>query len=115
MNGAACFYGDYQSPNLTCKLTQAWSPMCYIQWESDPNGGSWNDGGNYPNMAEGVGGMHSGGKGCNVLAIAGNASMMKVSEFRGLEKPHSTILGPPTLFHWNPKSPAGIGIGESVP
>ena len=114
MNGAACYY-ESSSPYLTCKLTQVWSPMCYIQWESDPNGGSWNDGGNYPNMKEGVGGMHSKGRGCNVLAIGGNAEMIKVSDFKSLEYPPNYPAGPPTLFHWNIKNPAGTGTGEQLP
>ena len=120
MNGAGCFYPPLGNPATfgyqTCKVTQVWSPMCYIQWEANPaNTFTYNDGGNYPNLTEGVGPMHTFGKGCNVLAIAGNAAMMKISEFQGLGMPASLLKGPPTLFHWNPRNPAGIGIAETLP
>ena len=120
MNGAACFYAPLGNPGFfqhrTCKLNQVWSPMCYIQWEANPiNTFTYNDGGNYPNLSEGVGPMHDNKRGCNVLAIAGNASMMKISEFQTLEMPPTLLNGPPTLFHWNPMNPAGTGTGETLP
>ncbi len=120
MNGAACFYPPLGNPSFyqykTCKLTEVWSPMCYIQWEANPaNTFTYNDGGNYPNLTEGVGPMHSDRTGCNVLAIAGNASMMKISEFQSLEMPKSLLNGPPTLFHWNPMTAAGTGTAETLP
>jgi len=118
MNGASCFYPPLGNPSFykysVCKTTQVWSPLCYIQWEADPeNTFTYNDGANYPNLTEGVGPMHSNKSGCNVLAIAGNASMMKIRDFQGLERPASLFNGPPTLFHWNPKNPAGTGTGET--
>jgi prepilin-type N-terminal cleavage/methylation domain-containing protein len=122
MNGASCFYpplgnaGTYG--HRTCKLSQVWSPLCYIQWEGDPaNAFTYNDGGNAPNMTEGVGPMHDHGAGCNVLAIAGNASMMKISDFEGLEYggTYWKLHGPPNLFHWNPMTASGAAIGETLP
>jgi prepilin-type N-terminal cleavage/methylation domain-containing protein len=120
MNGAACYFpplGNFSTYNYkTCKMTQVWSPLCYIQWEANPdNTFTYNDGANYPNLSEGVGPMHSKKTGCNVLSIGGNASMMKTSDFQGLEMPASLLKGPPTLFHWNPMNPAGTGTGETVP
>src|SRR5579871_2893357 len=120
MNGAACFFpplGNFSSFGYkTCKTTQVWSPLCYIQWEANPaNTFTYNDAANYPNLSEGVGPMHSNKKGCNVLAMAGNASMMKISDFQALEMPLSLLNGPPTLFHWNPRTSAGTGIGETLP
>jgi prepilin-type N-terminal cleavage/methylation domain-containing protein len=120
MNGAACFYpplGNFKLYNYrTCKLSQVWSPECYIQWEANPaNTFTYNDGANYPNLTEGVGPMHDKGKGCNVLAVDGSAAMMKISDFRGLETPPSLLNGPRTLFHWNPMTAAGTGVGETLP
>ena len=120
MNGAACYFpplGTASTYNFkTCKMTQVWSPLCYIQWEANPaNTFTYNDGANYPNLSEGVGPMHSSKTGCNVLAIGGNVSMMKISDFQGLEMPASLLKGPPTLFHWNPLVAAGTGTGETLP
>ncbi len=120
MNGAACFYPPLGDPGTyqykTCKLSQVWSPMCYIQWEAEPaNAFTYNDGANCPNMTEGVGPMHSKGKGSNVLAIGGNASMMLISDFEGLEMPANKLTGPRNLFHWNLLTTAGTGIGETLP
>jgi len=120
MNGAACFFPPLGTPSTynfkTCKTTQVWSPLCYIQWESNPdNTFTYNDGANYPNLSEGVGPMHSKKTGCNVLSIGGSASMMKISEFKSLEMPESLLKGPPTLFHWNPMVAAGTGAGETLP
>jgi prepilin-type N-terminal cleavage/methylation domain-containing protein len=120
MNGAACYYPPLGTFNMynykTCKMTQVWNPLCYIQWEANPaNTFTYNDGANYPNMTEGVGPMHSNKKGCNVLAIAGNASMMKTADFQSLQMPASLVSGPRTLFHWNPQTIAGTGLGETLP
>jgi prepilin-type N-terminal cleavage/methylation domain-containing protein len=120
MNGAACFFPPLNIAGSfnykTCKISQVWSPLCYIQWEGNPaNAFTYNDGANYPNLSEGVGPMHNKKTGCNVLAIAGNVSMMKISDFQSLEAPASKLKGPPTLFHWNPMSLAGTGTGETVP
>ena len=120
MNGASCFFPPLGNPGFfqykMCKTTRVWSPLCYIQWEANPaNTFTYNDGANYPNLTEGVGPMHSNKSGCNVLAIAGNASMMKINDFEGLEMPANKFTGPPTLFHWNPMNPAGIGTGETLP
>jgi prepilin-type N-terminal cleavage/methylation domain-containing protein len=120
MNGASCFYPPLGNPGIfqykLCKISQVWSSLCYIQWEANPaNTFTYNDGANYPNLGEGVGPMHSNKKGCNVLALCGSAAMMKISDFQGLETPANLLKGPPTLFHWNPNNPAGIGTGETLP
>ncbi len=120
MNGAACFYPPLGNPSFyqykTCKLSRIWSPLCYIQWEANPaNAFTYNDAANYPNLTEGVGPMHSNGKGSIALATAGNASMILVKDFEGLEMPANRLTGPPTLFHWNPLTAAGTGIGETLP
>lgn len=120
MNGAACYFpplGNFsQYGYATCKLSEVWSSECYIQWEASPvNTFTYNDGANYPNTTEGVGPMHNKGRGCNVLSISGSASMMKTTDFKNLETPVNLLNGPKNLFHWNPKTAAGTGVGEAVP
>jgi prepilin-type N-terminal cleavage/methylation domain-containing protein len=120
MNGASAFFPPLGNPGSykynTCKVTAIWSPLCYIQWEGNPqNTYTYNDGANYPNQSEGVGPMHQSG--CNALAISGNVDYFKVSQFASLEYPpnHRSLAGPPTLFHWNPATADGSGLGETLP
>jgi len=103
--------GNFSTYNYkTCKMTQVWSPLCYIQWEANPaNTFTYNDGANYPNLSEGVGPMHSSKTGCNVLAIAAMCHDEN-QRLPGLEMPASLLKGPPTLFHWNPLVAAGTGL-----
>lgn len=120
MNGAACYFPPLGQFNLynykTCKLSQVWSSQCYIQWEANPNNTfTYNDAANYPNQSEGVGPMHNKGRGCNTLAIDGHAAMMNTNDFVGLEKPANLLTGPPNLFHWNPWTANGAGVGETIP
>jgi hypothetical protein len=123
MNGAACLFppylGNSGTPGLyhykTCKMSQVWSPMCWIQWEpdgqNDPN--AYNDGGNYPDPTEGVSHLHK--KGANVLALGGNVTFMQYSEFLNEEalppvtNPRQTTKG---LFWWNPNQSDGHGVQE---
>ena len=119
MNGASAYYPPLGNPKIyngaTCKTTDVWSPLCYIQWEANPaNTFTYNDGANYPNASEGVGPMHRSG--CNALAIAGNVDYFKVSTFGSLSYPpnHAQLKGPKTLFHWNPRTDDGSGLGETL-
>jgi hypothetical protein len=122
MNGASAYYPPYlgQSgqPGLyayaTCKVTQIWNPLCWIQWEPDPvTGNAYNDGGNYPDPNEGVSHIHK--KGANVLAVSGNATYMSYSEFMAAEadppvtNPRQNRKG---LFWWNPNQSDGHGTQE---
>jgi len=81
MNGAVCGYnGVYRS----AKVTQVWSPMCYIQWEPDENLGgigafAYNDASSYPDRNEGIGRLHN--KGGIVLAIGGHVQFIGFNEF----------------------------------
>jgi prepilin-type processing-associated H-X9-DG protein len=70
----------------TCKITDAWSPLCYLIWEPNEkaiggNGqpigaGEYNDGANDPSTAgEGIGLLHSTGGG-NALALDGHAEFV---------------------------------------
>jgi len=89
MNGAACGY-----PNVgtirTCKISAAWSPMCYLMWEPDenrlgpgnPGAFEFNDAANYPEVAngEGVGRLHSKSGG-NIMALAGHVQYITCKQF----------------------------------
>jgi type II secretory pathway pseudopilin PulG len=119
MNGAAAYFPPLGTPDIygyaVCKTSDAWTPLCYIQWEANPaNDFTYNDGANYPNSTEGVGPMHRSG--CNAVAIAGNVDYFKVSTFGSLSYPpnHNTMKGPKTLFHWNPRTADGSGLGEAL-
>jgi hypothetical protein len=119
MNGASCYYASININMYgfkTCKRTDVWSPLCYLQWEANPtNAYTYNDGANYPNLPEGMGSMHFNGG--NALTIAGNVDFIKIADFQKLEYPPNNLLGlgPKTLFHWNPMTPTGSGLGEVMP
>src|SRR5579872_2613448 len=64
MNGAVCGYG---ASGQGCKITDIWSPMCYLLWEPDenalgpgnPGAFDFNDASSFPNQSEGIGRLHS--------------------------------------------------------
>ena len=78
------FAGSYQPT----KITQVWSPMCYIVWEpnenqdgpGNPGAGEYNDGANYPNNQEGIGLLHSK-HGGNALALDGHVDFLTTVVF----------------------------------
>jgi len=82
-----------------CKITDVWSPACYLLWEPDENSDGagnpghfeYNDGANYPDSVEGIGRLHSpiGG---HVLTIGGSVPMV-------------------TIPVWNAQAGAGTGPG----
>ncbi len=84
MDGAVCGYGG----NRSCKISQAWSPLCYLLWEPDenkngpgsPGAFDFNDGSNYPDKNEGIGRLHSR-KGGMAVTLMGNAQFLSVTEF----------------------------------
>ena len=107
MNGAVCGYGVGYANHGSCKLTEVWSPMCYIQWEPDENMGNppigafaYNDASSYPDRNEGVGHLHISGAivaavGCHV-------------EFISFEKFQTEQRNPKKgLLWWNPKTANG--------
>jgi prepilin-type N-terminal cleavage/methylation domain-containing protein len=84
MNGAVCGYN--RDPYRSAKLTQVWSPMCYIQWEPDENlgnppigAGAYNDASSYPDRNEGIGRLHSSGG--VIQAIAGHVQFITFKQF----------------------------------
>ena len=83
MNGAVCGYSDtYRA----AKVTQVWSPMCYIQWEPDENLGNppigafaYNDASSFPDRNEGIGRLHQ--KGGILLAVGGHVQFLDFKAF----------------------------------
>jgi prepilin-type N-terminal cleavage/methylation domain-containing protein len=105
MNGAVCGYsGDkYRS----AKITQVWSPMCYIQWEPDETLGNppigafaYNDASSFPDHNEGVGRLHTSG--AIVQAVGGHVQFIKFTEF--VAEQNNTRKG---LLWWSPWSVNG--------
>ena len=103
MNGAVCGYSadKYRS----AKITQVWSPMCYIQWEPDETLGNigafaYNDASSFPDRNEGVGKLH--GSGAVVQAVGGHVQFIKFSLFQAEQ--NNTRKG---LLWWNPWSTDG--------
>jgi prepilin-type N-terminal cleavage/methylation domain-containing protein len=86
MNGAECGFDKHKG----CKVTQVWSPLCYLLWEPDentlgpgnPGGYEFNDGGNIPYVVngEGIGPLHSK-KGGNMLSLDGHAQFVFATTF----------------------------------
>jgi len=100
MNGAVCGYNNtYRS----AKVTQVWSPMCYIQWEPDETLGNppigsfaYNDASSFPDRNEGIGRLHS--KGGIVLAIGGHVQFLSFKEFNN----EQVVTAKRGLLWWNP-------------
>lgn len=115
MNGAVCGYGEADTRgqmHYNCKLSNAWSTMCYLQWEPDennigpgnPGGFEYNDSSNFPNDSEGIGRLHSRKGGC-VVAIGGHVLFVTREQFRAdCDAPAGRGPGPggKTFTHWSP-------------
>lgn len=107
MNDSVCG----SSLGRSCKMSQAWNPLCILLWEPDENANGpgnpgpydWNDGSNHP-ATEGIGLLHSK-KGGIVLALDGHDEFMTKPQFHA-ESIYSTatIKGPigKTLLLWSP-------------
>jgi prepilin-type N-terminal cleavage/methylation domain-containing protein len=82
-NGAVC---SYQRVKQGMKIGAAWSSLCYLMWEhGDPglaNIDVWWDACSYPNVGEGLGGVH--GAGGVISAVGGNVQFMKTNEFQAM-------------------------------
>jgi len=119
MDGAVVNFGHMSS---TPKLTQIWSPLCYLLWEPDenalgpenPGGFEWNDGSNFPETplgtpsgGEGIGRLHSD-KGGNILALDGHALFLTEVQFT-VESNLGKGAGPDgkSLLWWNPRTANG--------
>ena len=106
MNGAVCGYPNpvvYRS----AKITQAWSPLCYIQWEPDetlirPSTGqpigefAYNDASSFPDAGEGVGRLHQ--KGAVIQAVGGHVEFITFKKFTD----EQNVVGRKGLLWWSP-------------
>ena len=112
MNGAVCSFGEIDSRgqfHASCKITDAWSPQCFLLWEPDenargpgnPGGFDFNDGSNFPDDAEGVGCIHTP-TGGEVLSVGGSVTFVTFQRIRTEENGPGRSLG-----HWNPFSSNG--------
>ncbi len=120
MNGAACGYPGSDVVR-SCKITGAWSPLCYLLWEPDenciapgnPGAFEYNDGANYPSVppagGEGIGRLHSK-KGGAIMALAGHVTFITVQQF-GDDSKTASGKGPgpggKTYLWWSPWSNDG--------
>lgn len=104
MNGAVCGYG---AKSYSAKVTQVWSPMCYIQWEPDEHLGNppigafaYNDASSFPDHNEGVGRLHMSG--AIIQALGGHVQFIKFPQFQAEQ--NNTRKG---LLWWSPWSSNG--------
>jgi prepilin-type N-terminal cleavage/methylation domain-containing protein len=105
MNGAVCGYGTYTPVGKSAKVTDVWSPMCYIQWEPDEKLGNigafaYNDASSYPDRNEGVGRLHTSG--AIIRAVGAHVNFISFKQFEIEQKnPQKGLLW------WNPKKANG--------
>jgi hypothetical protein len=120
MNGAVCGYPGADVLR-SCKITAAWSPLCYLLWEPDencvsqgnPGAFEYNDGANFPSVppagGEGIGRLHSK-KGGAIMALAGHVTFITVKQF-GDDSKTANGRGPgpggKTYLWWSPYSTDG--------
>ncbi len=113
MNGAVCGFGA----GLACKISNVWSPLCWVQWEPDenniapgnPGAFEFNDGANFPNDKEGIGVLHSKQGGC-ALAVGAHVQFITRTQFRAdCDATEGKGPGPGgrTFTHWSTFSSDG--------
>jgi type II secretory pathway pseudopilin PulG len=75
MNGAMIGYGSTIRP---CKVTDAWSPDCFLLYQADETAGTtpigyfaYNDGASFPNSSEGFGGKLHTRNGTELVTVNG--------------------------------------------
>jgi prepilin-type N-terminal cleavage/methylation domain-containing protein len=108
MNGAACGYGSTAIPGgAAVKITQIWSPMCYLQWEPDENLGNppigafaYNDASSFPDRNEGVGRLHTSG--AIIQALAGHVQFITFAQFQSEQTNNAR-----GLLWWSPLTANG--------
>ena len=124
MNGAANNYQTSTSSNpyWACKITEAWSTMCYLLWEPDenvlgpgnPGPFEYNDAANFPRISngEGIGRLHNK-KGGAIVALAGHVQFISTEAFKkdSLAAGTSSAPGPGgrTFLWWAPGRTSGGG------
>ena len=129
MNGATCGYGYAPAPTGVpygiCKVSEVWSPACYLLWEVDeyaptpsyPNGQgvfAFNDGANFPDEGGGLGALH-GNNGGEVVNVGGSVSFVTLNAFQAQAQPLQFVGEGPygkTLVWWSPfQADGGAAVG----
>jgi len=120
MNGAAACYPN-PATYRAVKITQAWSPICWLLWEPDenalgpgnPGAFEYNDAANFPSApptgGEGIARLHSR-KGGTALALDAHVQFLSQEKFaRDSNTPAGSGPGPggKTLLWWSPCSANG--------
>lgn len=86
MNGAVC---GYQNARQSCKITDVWSPDCYLLWAPDedglglhnPGAFAFNDGANFPTTSEeGIERLHTLAGG-DLLTVGGAVRFVSIQGF----------------------------------
>jgi len=111
MDGAVC---GYSQDRPGCKITQVYSPMCYVVWEPDENANGpgdpgafdFNDAANFPDDKEGIGRLHSK-KGGSVISIGGHVTFVSRDLFRKLANNPGDGPGGKNWLWWSPFSANG--------
>jgi hypothetical protein len=105
MNGAVCGYGMSVS---TAKITDPWSPECYLLYQPDENLGqppigafAFNDASSFPDRNEGMGALHSVST-VDIVTIGGNVRSVTIA--RVLKEQAATSK---SLAWWSPFSANG--------
>jgi prepilin-type N-terminal cleavage/methylation domain-containing protein len=107
MDGAVQAFKNESSGGKPCKITDVWSPMCYLIWEPDeflasPPAFEYNDAANFPNTSEGIGLLHSN-HGGNALALDGHVDFVQRVDFAGWSANNTAR----NYLWWNPLSANG--------
>jgi type II secretory pathway pseudopilin PulG len=107
MNGAVSDYPLAGATQTSCKITAVWNPGCYLMWEPNIeslipyNEGEYNDGGAYPNNAEGMETLHTVNGG-EIVTVGGNVDFVTTQKWDA----ESSASGE-SLTWWSPASPNG--------
>lgn len=119
MNGAPCSFGGGPS---TCKVSDVWSPACYLMWTpnentegvGDPGAFEFNDGANFPEAppggAEALSLLHCN-NGDEMLTVGGNVNFVTEASFKSMSLNLGAGPGGKGLLWWAP-SIANGGFGE---
>jgi prepilin-type N-terminal cleavage/methylation domain-containing protein len=124
MNGSQCaFQGPQNPPPIGCRITDVWSPSCYLLWEPDehlstpgyPTGEGafeFNDAANNPsappNGDEGIGRLH-GKNGGNIMALDGHVDYINTNTFNRMSNNRGGGPGGKGLLWWAPSILDGGG------
>jgi prepilin-type N-terminal cleavage/methylation domain-containing protein len=104
----------FSEPNTsaTCKISQIWTPMCYLFWEPDDTtdgAAEFNDAANYPSPPEGIGLLHNK-TGGNISRLDGGSEFITSTNFyNDSSTPAGQGPGPggKTLLWWYPSASDG--------